>query len=71
MEFTTGETLEQSVDFAQESAELMGLPLIAMTVPVNEEGDEPRSYIHFPSESTQTLYLVRVYVNTPWEKQTI
>lgn len=71
MEFTTGETLEQSVCFARESAKLAGLPLVAMTVPIGEKGDEPRSYVHFPSESTQTLYLVRVYVNTPWEKQTI
>ena len=71
MEFTTNETLEQSVVFAQESAKLMGLTLSAMTVPIDEKCDESKSFIHFPSESTQTRYFVRVYVNTPWEKQGI
>lgn len=70
-ELTTGETLEQSVGFARQSAERIGKPLVAMTVPLGKTHGGPRSFIHFPHESTQTLYLVRIYVNTPWETQAL
>ena len=65
---TTVATVLDSVEFARETAALLGLPLVCTTVPqwlaeqFSQEPDAPR-YI-------ENAYPVKVYVRTPWDERT-
>ena len=76
---TTEATIAQSFEFAEQIGTATGLPVVATTVPATlhrgspcETGlpaaDEPKSSAFFPSKSPQSLYLMQVYVHTPWEE---
>jgi len=62
---TTAETVLDSLEFARETAGLLGLPLVATAVPkrlADEFSDTPgeTSYV-------ENAYPVEVYVRTPWQ----
>lgn len=64
-ELTTAQTVLDSRDFAHETARLLGLPLLATTVPralAHEFSPEPGS-----ATCIEKAYPVEVWVRTPWE----
>jgi hypothetical protein len=64
-EQTTHGMILRSVPYAQETADLLGLPLVCTTVPLHLVGE----FSQTPGDATyvERAYPVEVYVRTPWE----
>jgi energy-coupling factor transporter ATP-binding protein EcfA2 len=62
---TTVETVLESVGFARETAEILGLPLVCTTVPAALAG----GFSDTPGAATyvENRYPVQIHVRTPWE----
>lgn len=74
---TDSAVIEASLDYAQKVTSLLGLPLIATTIPTvvmegealdgDEDDDAPRSSVLLSTRRLYSPYFVQVYVRTPWE----
>jgi hypothetical protein len=62
---TTLETILGSMEFAHETATLLGLPLVFTTVPQRLLSGEPDEL--WPARELENAYPVRIHVRTPWE----
>jgi len=62
---TTAATVLDSLDYARQAAELLGLPLVCTTVPAQLA--EQFSDVPGTPSYVENAYPIQVYVRTPWE----